>query len=267
MAKLMVCRIGCSLRTPRRCAFTRVPPLARVQPMQLTVRDIKADGHCLYRSLEDQLALENGALASAFARAPHLHLTLALAPAVDVRRGARQAAWRPPGGTTSRCAARRRPTCGATLTSTPPLWWMATPKGAKGTTGARPSRTQRAPACTHVRARLHMQSTRLIRVRGRCPRQLRALLPERGGHRCVGRPAGAARAGARAAAPHLRLQRAPAHRGDGRGVCRGGQRAAAAARGVPAARVRPGRALQLRRGGRRAGQRLMRAACGLTSSS
>ena len=31
------------------------------QPMNLTVRDIKADGHCLYRSLEDQLALEHGA--------------------------------------------------------------------------------------------------------------------------------------------------------------------------------------------------------------
>lgn len=29
--------------------------------MNLVVRDIKADGHCLYRSLEDQLALEHGA--------------------------------------------------------------------------------------------------------------------------------------------------------------------------------------------------------------
>jgi hypothetical protein len=28
--------------------------------MSLTVRDIKADGHCLYRSLEDQLSLEQG---------------------------------------------------------------------------------------------------------------------------------------------------------------------------------------------------------------
>jgi len=31
------------------------------QPLGYALRDIKADGHCLYRSLEDQLALEQGA--------------------------------------------------------------------------------------------------------------------------------------------------------------------------------------------------------------
>ena len=36
----------------------------RSQPLNLVVRDIRADGHCLYRSLEDQLALEHGALLS-----------------------------------------------------------------------------------------------------------------------------------------------------------------------------------------------------------
>ena len=41
------------------CVLTRLR--ARLQPLSLEVRDIKADGHCLYRSLEDQLALEQGA--------------------------------------------------------------------------------------------------------------------------------------------------------------------------------------------------------------
>lgn len=30
------------------------------QPLGLVMREIKADGHCLYRSVEDQLAIEQG---------------------------------------------------------------------------------------------------------------------------------------------------------------------------------------------------------------
>jgi hypothetical protein len=43
----------------------------RAQPLSLTVRDIKADGHCLYRSLEDQLSLENGTRPLARTHARH----------------------------------------------------------------------------------------------------------------------------------------------------------------------------------------------------
>ena len=55
-----------SARGPRACAACTKPCVltrlrARLQPLSLEVRDIKADGHCLYRSLEDQLALEQGA--------------------------------------------------------------------------------------------------------------------------------------------------------------------------------------------------------------
>jgi hypothetical protein len=56
------------------------------QPMGLVMREIKADGHCLYRSVEDQLAIEQGAICD-------LHCML-LRPSIDTtspcprRRGA-----------------------------------------------------------------------------------------------------------------------------------------------------------------------------------
>jgi OTU domain-containing protein 6 len=53
-AKLAVCQ-SLSSFSPS-LSLTSTP----AQPLGLLVRDIKADGHCLYRSLEDQLSLEQG---------------------------------------------------------------------------------------------------------------------------------------------------------------------------------------------------------------